>query len=80
MVQHYEYTDTRQIAFAEMAAALKGLIWRMTTLVQEPTTITLFSDSAIVYHTLVKGTGLTLRALSLLQQIFVRMWMLKIKD
>jgi hypothetical protein len=32
------------IAFAEMAAALKGLIWYMRTL-EEPTTVTLYTDS-----------------------------------
>jgi ribonuclease HI len=77
IVQHY--TDSRDIAFAEMAAALKGLIWCMTSIVQEPTTITLFTDSSVVYYTLVKETGLTLRASSLLQDLFVHMWYLKNK-
>jgi hypothetical protein len=33
MVQHY--TDARNIAFAEMVAALKGLIWTITTLLHQ---------------------------------------------
>jgi hypothetical protein len=44
-VQHY--TDARNIAYAEMAAALKGLIWVMTTILQEPTNITLYTDLSV---------------------------------
>jgi hypothetical protein len=77
MVQHY--TDTRTIAFAEMTAALRGLLWCMNDILQEPTTITLYTDSSVVYHTLVRGTGLTLRASPLVQKVFVAMRIIKNK-
>jgi hypothetical protein len=77
IVQHY--TDTRTIAFTEMAAALRGLLWYIRDVLTEPTTITLYTDSSTVYYTLVKGTGLTLRASPLLQQLFVATWMNKNK-
>jgi hypothetical protein len=51
----------------------------MRDILQEPTTITLYTDSSTVYHTLVKGTGLTLQASPLLQKIFVAMWIMKNK-
>jgi ribonuclease HI len=60
-----------------MAAAIKGLIWVFMTILQEPTTITFYTDSSIVFHTIVKGTGLTLRASLLLQRLFVKMWEIK---
>jgi hypothetical protein len=69
MVQHY--VDSRPIAFAEMAAALKGLLWFTRTHLHQPTTITLATDSRVVYHTLEKGTGLTLRLSAILQKLYV---------
>jgi ribonuclease HI len=69
MVQHY--TDSRPIAFAEMAAALKGLLWFIRTQLRQPTTITLATDSSTVYYTLEKGTGLTLRSSAILQKLHV---------
>jgi hypothetical protein len=77
MIQHY--TDVRDIAFAEMVAVLKGLIWTITSQLQQPTTITLFTDFSVVYYSLVKGTGLTLRASPLLQNMYVGMLLLKNK-
>jgi hypothetical protein len=62
-----------------MAAALRGFIWAYRDLLTEPTTLTLYTDSSVVFHTLVKGTGLTLRASPLLQNIFVKMWTIKEK-
>jgi ribonuclease HI len=73
------YTDHRAVAYTEMAAALKGLIWVITTILKEPTMIILYTDSTVVYYTIVKGTGLTLRASPLLQQLFVKMYILKNK-
>lgn len=72
MVQHY--TDCRQIAIPEMAAALRGLLWLMRTQVSSPTNITLWADSSVVCHTLTSGTGLTLRSSAMLQQVFVQMY------
>lgn len=66
VAQHY--CDSRPIAFAEMATALKGLIWYMQYHLTRPTTITFYTDSSVVYATLVKGTGLTLRSSAILQQ------------
>jgi ribonuclease HI len=77
MVQHF--MDSRQITVAEMAAALRGLQWCIQEHLTQPTNITLFTDSVVVYHTLVKGTGLTLRASSLLQDLFVNTWIMKNK-
>jgi hypothetical protein len=70
MVQHY--TDSRNIAFAEMAAALKGLIWFMTVQLVQATTITLVTDSRNVYY--------TLRSSAILQQLYVKMLYLLIKS
>jgi hypothetical protein len=75
-VQHY--VDSRPIAFAEMAAALRGLIWYMQTL-HRPTTVTLCTDSSVVYYTLLKGRGLTLRSSAILQTLYCKMLLLKIK-
>jgi hypothetical protein len=38
------FTSPRSIAWAEMAAALKGLIWCATSQVDQPTTLTLYTD------------------------------------
>jgi ribonuclease HI len=78
MAQHY--TDHRPIAFAEMAAALKGLIWFMRNHLQQPTTITLATDSSTVYYILQKGTGLTLRSSEILQKLYVTMMYEQIKS
>lgn len=75
MVRHYD--DVRPIAFAEMAAAIIGLLWTFT-LLQQPTNITLLTDSMVVYHTLSKGTGLTLRASRTLQKLYIKMCLIKI--
>jgi hypothetical protein len=72
------YTDTRPIAFPEMAAALKGLIWYMRTL-DEPTTITLYTDSSIVYYFFVRGIGVTSRRSLILQQLYYTMFKIKIQ-
>jgi ribonuclease HI len=74
MVQFY--SDHRPIAFAEMAAALLGLSWCIQQCLQQPTRITLHTDSMVVYHTLVKGSGWTLRSSALLQKLYVKMYIL----
>jgi ribonuclease HI len=74
LVQHF--TTPRNIAWAEMAAALKGLIWCANSQLEQPTTLTLFTDSQVVYHTIVKGTGITLRSSPLLQDLYVTLYMI----
>jgi ribonuclease HI len=69
-----QYTDHRPIAYAEMAAALKGLIWCIRHCLHQPTAITLHTDSTIVYHTIVKGGGWTLRSSALVQRLYVQMY------
>jgi hypothetical protein len=64
------FTSPRNIAWTEMAAALKGAIWCCTSHLDQPTTLTLFTDSQVVYHTIVKGTGVTLRSSPLLQDLY----------
>jgi hypothetical protein len=59
------------IAVAEMAAALVGLHWYLQDVAHQPTTIILYTDSSIVYHTLAKGTGITLRRSPLLQNLYI---------
>jgi hypothetical protein len=59
-----------------MAAVLKGAIRYMQTL-EQPTAVTLFTDSLVVYHTLVKGTGVTLRRSLILQQLYARLYQIK---
>jgi hypothetical protein len=76
---HREYQDTRPIAFAEKAAAIVGLPQFQRTL-QRPTDTTLCTDSAVVYHTLLKGTGTTLRYSPLLQDLYVQMFINKVKS
>jgi hypothetical protein len=61
----------RPIAVAEMAAALIGLHWYLQDVATRPTTAILYTDSSIVYHTLVRGTGLTLRSSLLLQNLYI---------
>jgi hypothetical protein len=76
MVQRY--TDPRLLAYAEMAAAIQGLHWIFSHL-QQPTMVTLLTDSTIVYYTLVKGTGKTLRQSLRLQNLYCTMWKIKIQ-
>jgi ribonuclease HI len=71
MVQNY--TDTRQIAFAEMAAAIVGLIQFLPTL-DQPTNITLYMDSLVVFYSFVRGTGFTLRRSLLLQKTLCKVY------
>jgi hypothetical protein len=59
------------IALAEMGAALVGLHWYFQDVAACPTTVILHTDSAVVYHTLVKGTGLTRQNSVLLQNLYV---------
>jgi hypothetical protein len=75
--RHYE--DVRPIAFAEMAAAIIGLHQFQHTL-RHPTTITLCTNSAVVYHTLLKGTGTTVRYSVLLQNLYIQYYMNKVKS
>ena len=65
------YSDTKPIAWAEMAMAMKGLDWAMDTWTRQPTTITLSTDSTIVHHTLCKGTGSLLFREPLLQDLYI---------
>jgi hypothetical protein len=69
MVQHY--VDSHPNAFAEMAEALKGLLWFIKTQLHQPTTITLITDFSTEYYTLQKGTALTLRSSAILQKLYV---------
>jgi ribonuclease HI len=57
------------IAVAEMAAALVGLHWYLQDVALHPTTVILYTDSSVVYHSLSRGTGLTLRSHVLLQNL-----------
>jgi ribonuclease HI len=69
----YQYPGARPIASAEMAAALKGLLWFFEQL-DQPTTVTLYTDSSAVFYSLVKGTGRTLRQSLRLQNLYVQMY------
>jgi hypothetical protein len=64
----------RAIAWAEMLAGLEGVIWCCRRALQEPTTLTLFTDSSVVYATIVRGKGITLRASPLLQNRYFTMY------
>jgi hypothetical protein len=64
----------RQIAWAEMSAAIEGVIWCCQRALDQPTTITLFTDSMIVFATIVRGKGVTLRASPLLQNRYYVMY------
>jgi hypothetical protein len=70
----YPIQPPRQIAWAETSAAIEGIIWCAQQALEQPTTLTVFTDSTIVYHTLVKGKGWTLRASPLLQNRYVQMY------
>jgi hypothetical protein len=59
------------IAVAEMAADLVGLHWYLQDVATQPTTVILYTDSSVVFHTLSRGTGLTLRSHELLQNLYV---------
>jgi ribonuclease HI len=72
------YSDRRPIAYAEMAAALQGLLWIYQHL-HEPTMVTLYTDSSVVYYTLVKGTGQTLCQSLRLQNLYCNMFKIKIQ-
>jgi hypothetical protein len=54
-----------------MAAALIGLHWYAQQVLRHPTTIHLYTDSTIVYYTLVRGTGVTLRHTPILQNLYM---------
>jgi ribonuclease HI len=77
MASHYY--DRKPIAIAEMAAVLLGLSWAMTHQIEEPTTLTLATDSSVVYYSLLRGTGITLQHSPLLQELYVNMYRKKIK-
>jgi hypothetical protein len=77
MSSHYQ--DTKPIAFAEMATAFVGLSWAMRNHRSEPTTVTLATHSSVVYYSLLRGTGLSLRTSSLLQKLYINMYSQKIK-
>jgi ribonuclease HI len=62
-----------------MAAALAGLIWASRDL-QQPRNITLYTDSSIVYCSLARGTGLTLRRNVLLQNLYIGWLFNKVKS
>jgi ribonuclease HI len=72
------YEDEKPIAFAELAAALVGLIHTANNQ-QEPTTITLATDSAIVYYVLMTEKGATLRRHKLLQELYTTYFTIKSK-
>jgi hypothetical protein len=66
-VQHY--TDQQSIASVKMEEAFRRFIWYKRQLSQ-PATLTLCTESAVVYYTLAKGTGLILRSLALFQTLY----------
>jgi hypothetical protein len=70
------FNEPKAVAWTEMAAALQGIIWCCRTQLEQATTITLFTDSMSVYHTIVIGTGLTLRSSPLLQNLYYTMYAL----
>jgi hypothetical protein len=61
-----------------MAAALKGAIWYMRSL-EHPTTVTLYTNSSIVFYLLVRATGVTLRRSLILQELYFKMYTIKIQ-
>jgi hypothetical protein len=68
----YRHLEPAQpIAVAEMAVALVGLHWYLQDVATQPTTVFLYTDSSVVYHTLSRGTGLTLRTNVLLQNLYI---------
>jgi hypothetical protein len=73
-----QYLDHRPIAFAELAAALVVLIH---TAKQNhlPTTITIATDSSVVYYVLSTGKGKTLRMYHILQQLYITWFTIKSK-
>jgi hypothetical protein len=64
------YSKEHSITYVEMVVALAGLLW-ISRQLHHPTNVTLFTDSSMVYHTLVKGTGTTLHSDSLLQNMYI---------
>jgi hypothetical protein len=70
MVQHY--TDRRPCLRWNGCSPQRPPMVHPEPLVQ-PTTITLATDSSVVYHTLSKGTGLTLRSSAILQKLHIYM-------
>jgi hypothetical protein len=70
--------DCKAIAFAEMAAALAGLL--CINRQPAPTTITLCTDSAVVYHTLVKGSGITPRSCEILRNMYIQVLLNKVNS
>jgi hypothetical protein len=74
------YTDQKAIAWAEMAVALAGLVWTQRDILTQPTTITLCTDSSSVLYTVSKGTGAMLRQSPILQELYYKMYLLKIKS
>jgi ribonuclease HI len=64
------------IAFAEIAAALPGLIYTAEH-EHQPTKITIATDSAVAYYTLATGKGATFRYNVLLQELYVTFFRIK---
>jgi hypothetical protein len=77
-MMYRSYEDERPIAFAETAAALVGLI-HTADRNHQATTITLATDSAVVYYILQTGKGLTLRRHKLLQELYITFFGIKSK-
>jgi hypothetical protein len=69
------YDDVEPIALAKMAAPLAGLIW-ITQQRHQPTTVSLHTDSSVVCHSLVRGTGLNLRS----HELFYIRWLVNKLD
>jgi hypothetical protein len=67
---HRSYNGRKPIAFAELAAALVGLVHTANDLL-EPTTITLATDSSVVFYVLSTGKGSTLRQYKILQELYM---------
>jgi hypothetical protein len=74
MALTYPLQPPRQIAWAQMSAATERVIWCCDRALDQPTTITLYTDSMIVFATLVRGKGMTLRASTLLQDRYFVMY------
>jgi hypothetical protein len=56
--------------------ALAGILWMMTSL-NQPMNIILLTDSDIVYHSFVKGSGLTPRSSEILKNLYIQMYINK---
>jgi hypothetical protein len=76
--QYRQYEGYKPIAFAETAVALVAVIHTANKQTR-PTTITLCTDSSVVYYILNTGKGATLRQNIFLQPLYVTFLIIKDK-